>query len=249
MRKLLILFLLMYLMSMGCARLGKGTRGIGSLVGADPQGKAEDLHKQAICDLKEGNICLAEQTLRDALICDPQHAGIHNTLGKVYFQQRRFYEAAWEFEHTLKAMPERAEPLNNLGLVYEAVDDWQQATHYYEMAVAKDDDNPEYIGNLVRCRIRSGDYSSEVYEWLRMLIKVDHRTEWVDWARGQLVFWDQGNREVPADHVPIGDSLMLDGIEYRPPTEAPIQPSNSLQPGHNMLEPLPTPPNDSGKNR
>lgn len=191
-----------------------------------------------MCD---GDLCKAEQLLRDALVCEPSHGAIHNTLGKVYFQQRRYYLAAWEFEFAQKAMPDRPEPLNNMGMVYEAVDNFDQAIQYYEMAWASDGNNPEFLGNLVRARIRSGDRSTEVYELLKRLIEIEHRTQWVDWARGQLVFWNRNVTALETGKEPFYEDIPA--IEFTPYLEGvePAQLPLPILPGTSMddLEPRP----------
>jgi Tfp pilus assembly protein PilF len=192
MRTCLLLLLISILASTGCSRLRRPSSLYSTVFGEEYNvAKAESAHNIAIDCICEGDFGNAEQLLRDALICDPSNGAIHNTLGKVYFQKREYYQAAWEFEYAQNALPGRSEPLNNMGMVYEAVDDFEQAIQYYEMALSSDGDNPEYLGNLVRARVRSGDRSMEVHDLLKRLIAIDHRASWIDWARGQLVFWNK----------------------------------------------------------
>ena len=104
----------------------------------------------------------AEAALHRALAADVTHGPAHNTLGKVYYLQDRFYVAAWEFEYATKVMPGRSEPVNNLGMVYEAVGKFDQALEAYEAAFTMDPQNPEVLGNLARCHLRRGDPADEI---------------------------------------------------------------------------------------
>jgi tetratricopeptide (TPR) repeat protein len=78
--------------------------------------------------------CEAEQLLKDALTADVTFGPAHNNLGKVYFHQNKHYLAAWEFEYAVKQMPDRYEPLNNLGLVHESVGKLDEAIDYFLQA-------------------------------------------------------------------------------------------------------------------
>ena len=101
-------------------------------------------------------IAEAEQCLHQSLLADVSFGPAHNTLGKLYFDQKKFYLAAWEFEYAMKTMPNRAEPVNNLGLVYEMVEQTDEAVVHYQKAVDLEPGNPQYVGNLIRARIRRG---------------------------------------------------------------------------------------------
>jgi tetratricopeptide (TPR) repeat protein len=94
--------------------------------------------------------------------------------------------SAWEFEHAIKEMPDRAEPVNNLGLVYEAVGKMGEAIIQYQNARLIDPENSQYLGNLLRARIRQGEHPSIMRTELQTLIELDPRKEWVQWAKLQL---------------------------------------------------------------
>ena len=147
---------------------------------------AKRKHEKGICFLCNGQYALAEQLLQESLIADASYGPAHNTLGKVYFEQRKFYLAAWEFEHAIKAMPDRAEPINNLGLVYEAVGKLDDAVLQYEIAASLNPESAEYLGNLLRCRIRRGEHASTIRTELQSLIALDDRETWVRWAKLEL---------------------------------------------------------------
>ena len=171
---------------------------------------AQKKHELGISFL--GDCCYdqAEQCLREALLADVSFGPAHNTLGKVYFDQKKFYLAAWEFEYAMKTMPNRPEPSNNLGLVYEAVDQLDNAIAYYQTATALAPENPQYLGNLLRARIRRGEVPQSMEAELRHLIFIDDRQPWVDWAKKQLVF--NPSSQLPMDVYHLSDGMpVLDG--------------------------------------
>jgi len=135
-----------------------------------------------------GNPVFAENALQEALAADVTYGPAHNNLGKLYFQRQEFYLAAWEFEYAIKLMPDRVEPIYNLGMVYEEVGKFELAIEKYWIAYDLDPKNPEVIGNLARCSVRQGEPFEHIKPLLEDLIYFDTRPEWVNWAKEQLVF-------------------------------------------------------------
>jgi cytochrome c-type biogenesis protein CcmH/NrfG len=107
----------------------------------------------------------------------------HNNLGKVYFQERRFYAAAKHFDRAARLLPHHSEPRNNLGLVLEEAGRLDEAVMAYERALKRQPDHPEVIGNLARARVRRGDTGNEVLRLLADLAFLDERPLWRKWAR------------------------------------------------------------------
>lgn len=135
----------------------------------------------AVCDVHK-----AEKFLHEAMIADVRYGPAHNTLGLLYFYQRRLYLAAWEFEFAADLMPARAEPLNNLGLVYEEAMQLDRAAWYYQLALEVAPGHPEALGNLVRVQLRQGECDQSVRFMLKELLMNDSRPEWIGWAEDQL---------------------------------------------------------------
>ncbi|MEM6771852.1 MAG: tetratricopeptide repeat protein [Bacteroidota bacterium] len=136
--------------------------------------------------LESGDLETAERLLKDALTADVMHGPAHNNLGQVYYQQKRYYEAAWEFQYAIRLMPHQPIPRNNLGMVYEATGKLVDAAEQYALAVAEEPDNPVLLGNLARTKIRLGEQSSELRELLQQIVIKDTRPEWRVWAEQQL---------------------------------------------------------------
>jgi Tfp pilus assembly protein PilF len=137
--------------------------------------------------IQQGKYDEAQAALVLALAADPMYGPAHNNRGLVYFYTDRLYLAAWEFENAIKLMPYQSEPRNNLGLVFERAGKLSDATDAYAKARQMEPDNPQYIGNLARAKIRHGDRDQETRDLLEELTLKDDRPEWVEWAKLKLI--------------------------------------------------------------
>ncbi len=125
----------------------------------------------------------AEKELKDALTADLFFGPAHNNLGTVYFKQKKFYYAAWEFQYAAKLMTDSPQPRNNLGLVYEEVGRLDDAAKWYNEALQLAPDSVEATANLARLRIRNNQRDDRTRQLLGDVILKDPRPEWVAWAR------------------------------------------------------------------
>jgi Flp pilus assembly protein TadD len=158
---------------------------------------AEDMSRDTKTAIKEnaeayeamerGDLEKAEKRLKVALTADGFFGPAHNNLGICYLRQKKYYQAAWEFQYAGKLMPYSAEPRNNLGMVYEEVCRMDEAEKWYDEALSLQPDNPQLIGNLVRTRLRENKRDERTCQLLSDLILKDTRPEWVAWARERLV--------------------------------------------------------------
>lgn len=190
----LICRLLLALMSLavaGCASRSASTAPSGEYrtITAAPRrdlDAAIKANQQGLEQLAKGQTAKAIEAFQAALTADVTFGPAHNNLGTIYYGQRDYYKAAWEFEYAIKLMPGQPQPRNNLGLVYEAVGKLDEAVASYDEAMKLDADNPQYIGNAARARARRGDRTPELRDLLSRLIMHDTRPEWVAWARQTL---------------------------------------------------------------
>ena len=189
----------------GCSNLRGSSQPGYSTVIADPErdeAKAAELTEQAAKLYRRGKITRAEETLQDALLADVSFGPAHNNLGTIYYEQGRFYLAAWEFECARKVMPDRPEYHNNLGLVYEAVERLDKAVECYVAAWQIAPRDPQVIGNLARARLKLDPNAPEARELLTELLLYDTRPEWTAWAREQLAMTGLPEGPVqPAHHT------------------------------------------------
>jgi Flp pilus assembly protein TadD len=169
--------------------------------------KAERETAKGVRHLEAGRLDRAETALKDALEADVSYGPAHNNLGHVYMLQGRFYLAAWEFEYANRLMPDRVEPLVNLGLVYEQVGRLERAHEFYRAAQALAPQDPQVLGNLARCRIIQ-EQTDEVPQLLHELLLYETRPDWRVWAEEQLALglYRNGTRNAsssaPAEVLP-----------------------------------------------
>lgn len=135
---------------------------------------------------KETDFAKIEKLLQTSLAHDVRFGPAHHSLGVVYLWQKKLYLAAWEFEYAARLMPDRFEPLNNLGLVYESIGKYEQAKGFYAEAREKAPHQPEVIGNLARASFRSGETVDEMRPLLEDVLMADTRPEWRCWAAEKL---------------------------------------------------------------
>lgn len=166
----------------------RSSNGVYRTISVDPRRDTEaakGANRAGLEHLAKGETEQAADAFGRALTADVEFGPAHNNLGKVYYQQRDWYKAAWEFEYARKLLPKRAEPSNNLGLVLEETGSLDRAVDHYREAVGFDPDVIQYRANLVRALIRRGDRTEEVRSLLRQLLEKDTRPDWLIWARQQ----------------------------------------------------------------
>ena len=201
------------------------------IMGKHLQGKKADLEK-------------AEQLLKDALVSDVRFGPAHHSLGVLYFWQEKLYLAAWEFEYAARLMPDRFEPLNNLGLVYESVGKYEQAKGFYCLAREKAPNNPDIISNLARASFRAGDTVEEMYVVLQDILATDSRPEWRSWAAEKLglnaaALAEMGMPETTRSHSNPAEPLEHEQVEELPIINAPATGSASALDEHTLPTDLP----------
>lgn len=177
---------------------------------------------------KETDFAKMEKLLQASLAHDVRFGPAHHSLGVVYLWQKKLYLAAWEFEYAARVMPDRFEPLNNLGLVYESVGKYDQAKTFYLQAREIAPHQPEVLGNLARASFRSGETVDEMRPLLEDVLMADTRAEWRCWAAEKL-----GLHAPPAPSAPL---------PVAPPVDAPRPAPHHTSPAVEEELPLLAPP-------
>lgn len=200
---------------------------------------------------KRSDLDKAEEHLKLALAADVRFGPAHHALGMLYSWQKKLYLAAWEFEYAARVMPDRFEPLNNLGLVYDAAGKHEQAATYYRLARELAPNHPEVISNLARASLRSGKTVDEIRPILEDVVATDARPEWNRWAAEQLGMnpispesptLPTVTREQSSFPIPDADETSAD---EELPLIAPPSPDSHVPPSQSFLEaPLSGPPLD-----
>lgn len=166
----------------------------------------------------------AQDVLQQALVADATYGPAHNNLGMLYYQQGKYYFAAWEFERAQMLMPERAEPYNNLGMVYEAISRFDEAIAWYQIAYEMNPTDAEYLGNLARAKVQRGDEDEYLAHLWSELLLYDSRPSWVQWAEEQLALSRSRSTRRPSEAVegtPIGSTFESMPEVIPPPDDPP----------------------------
>jgi len=197
---------------------------------------AQSLTNDAIDLICKCDWCPAQELLRQALAADVSYGPAHNALGKVYYAQHKYYLAAWEFEYAIMSMPERAEPYNNLGLVYEAVGRTEEAIEQYQSAYNMNPQDPNAIGNLARTLLRQDPDDEVAMELLRELTYYDTRPNWVYWASERLGL-SRGEHRIEDEELPQSESLHLES-GYMPESDYYLLEGEYFSPESDYHEPV-----------
>ena len=190
MSKMSVIIALAACLLAGCNFSGRKRRQPYETVTVDPNRDTETARRENARGkalLKAGKPAEAEKAFKAALTADLFYGPAHNNLAIAYYRRKKFYLAAWEFQYAATLLPNKPEPKNNLGIVLEAVGRLADAQKNYAAAMALEPDNPRFIGNLARCRVRLGQRTPETRDLLQQLVLKDTRPEWVDWARRELI--------------------------------------------------------------
>jgi len=170
-------------------------------------------HERGLKYLEKDETEKAIEAFEDALTADIEYGPSHNNLGRIFFMQKRWDAAAWEFEYARKLMPKRPEPRNNLGLVleeagelnqavehfraaaglapdlgmvYERLGELDKAVESYRRAVTMEPDQIIYRGHLARAMVHRGDRTRELLVLLEQIVEQDHRPDWIRFARKHI---------------------------------------------------------------
>jgi Tfp pilus assembly protein PilF len=147
---------------------------------------ARENNAKAVEHLQKDDLSAAEKELSAALTADMFFGPAHNNLGTVYYRQKKYYQAAWEFQYAAKLMPNKAEPRNNLGMVFEAVGKLDDAAKHYEEALQIEPDTMEVVGNLAHVYVRANRKDDRTRKLLDEIVMKDTRLDWITWAREKL---------------------------------------------------------------
>lgn len=156
------------------------------IIRAKPDGPRETAiaeNERGLVHLEADRLPKAEEAFVRAIAADNNYGPAHNNLGRVFFCQKRYYDAAREFRAAQQLIPNHPEPPNNLGLVYETVNQLEDAADHYAIAYTLAPQHPEIIGNYCRILLRRGQRDDFVRQLLADLILYDTRPDWTCWAR------------------------------------------------------------------
>ena len=226
----------------GCALFKPAEEEIIRLDERHDRHRAEKMNAMGIHWIETGRPALAQHSFEKALIADETYGPAHNNLGQVHYDAGDMYLAAVEFDAAAQFMPGNPIAINNLGLALETGGKVLEALEYYHRAHELDPTNEEFLGNLVRARMRLGEWDESLIVQLRELRFVETRPEWIDWIDEQLAI-----RFNPyLDRGPSGpefSSLENGNVDETPPNDEPIPDDQQAVPDlYDNPFPPPVPP-------
>ena len=186
MHALAILTVANALLSLGCTSLRKA--GCDEILSASSDG-IEQSQSHLIKGVKlfdHGKIQAASDEFQRAISFEQENGSAHNNLGLIYLQQRKLSDAAKEFELATQFLTSDPTPWNNLGMTLEAAGRGLESIEYYQHAYELAPEKPQYLGNLVRTRIRQGENDETVIAQLKELLFIETRPDWIAWIHDQL---------------------------------------------------------------
>lgn len=138
------------------------------------------LAAQATGDLKRA-LTLLEQAVK----LDPTAKAAYNSLGNVYFQQKRFPQAVHMYQQALALDPNYAKARINLGSTYTQMALHDQAIAELQHALSAEESTPLAYYNLACVYARQGD-STTAAQYLQQAIILDPQARL--WARTDADF-------------------------------------------------------------
>ena len=125
---------------------------------------------------KEGDVLRGQKLFLDALDYyaaalkkEPKNSTVHNKMGIVYLQTRRFNEAKKQFENAIKDNKQSADAYNNLGVTYYALKREGKAIKEYEKALKIREDVASYHNNLAAAYFTQKNFVRATEEYGRAL--------------------------------------------------------------------------------
>ena len=112
-----------------------------------------------------GEIGLAEEAYRVALVHAPNCAEAYNNLGVMAGEREDYAEARRLYERALALRPDYPEAMYNLGIALAALGRFQKAAHRYEQTLALAPDHARARFNLSLTRLLMGDMAGGWKDW------------------------------------------------------------------------------------
>ena len=214
----------------GCALFDAADEEVIQIDRSHDRQKAEMLNARGVHWLEHGEVASAQRDFEKALLADETYGPAHNNLGQIYYDAGDMYQAAIAFDTAAQYMQGDPIAFNNLGLALESGGKLMEALENYQRAYEIDPTEEEFLGNLVRARIRLGEWDESVVVQLRELRFIETRPEWIGWIDELLAirfnpFLDRGPGG--PDLTPFNGS---DGGEAAPASDEPPTPEDVFPP-------------------
>lgn len=170
----------------GCAALTDRNEAIVQVRARQDTAKAARLTLHGVKAMESGDVDRATTKFLAAIDADEAYGPAHSNLGLLHFESGNLYQAVLAFEQASDLMPHDPTVYYNLGLTLESAGKVYEALDLYWQAVEMDPTHPNFLGNLVRLRIRLGEQGPEIESQLQDLVLIETRPDWRRWADRQL---------------------------------------------------------------
>nr|CRH05441.1 putative GT41 : related to protein O-b-N-acetylglucosaminyltransferase [Candidatus Magnetococcus massalia] len=117
----------------------------------------QQLYNQTMAAHQRGALSQAKVGYEKILAQDAHHLAAQQMLGALYYQLGEYDQAIHWLNRALHG-EEDAGCLNNLGLTYEAKEEFQAAAHAYQQALKLEPDSVEVLSNLGNLQLKQGQF-------------------------------------------------------------------------------------------
>jgi len=147
--------------------------------------RAQALVQRAVAAQEAGELTRALSLLAQAVRLDPTTKAAYNSLGNVYYQQRRYQQALTMYHKALAIDPDYAKARNNLGTTYMRLAMDERAIEELQRALRADSSYGLTYYNLACVYARGGD-SASAAQYLRQAIALEPQAR--TWAQTDADF-------------------------------------------------------------
>jgi len=147
--------------------------------------RAQALVQRAVAAQEAGDLIRAMSLLEQAMKLDPTAKAAYNSLGNVYYQQRRYQQAIAMYHKALSIDPDYAKARNNLGSTYMKLAMDARAIEELQRALQADSSYSLTYYNLACVYARGGD-STTAAQYLQQAIVLEPQAR--TWARTDADF-------------------------------------------------------------
>ena len=118
------------------------------------------LHFSGVVAHQLGRSEVALERIQAAIAASPEHADMHNNLGRILSELNRLGEARRAFERAIELAPDAAaDAWNNLGTIHKREGRWKDAGEAFQRALRADPDHADAYQNLGNVLRRSGQHA------------------------------------------------------------------------------------------
>ena len=151
----------------------------------DRQVQSLSFYHQAVSAYDKNDLGTARACVQDAIATYDRNAQAWMLMGLIDYKDGKIYEAASSFNRASLLMPDRYEPLYNIGILLESFGRYKQAIESYQAALKLSPSQLEVMENLARCYIRMGTNLDEAKNLIDQALLTEQRSQWRQWLAEQ----------------------------------------------------------------